>query len=93
MNEVQTLISRLPLSQLGCNILISCEGLDIYINGHEGHMSETPLDQLDATIRLSKDHLLGILKGEENAISLFTTGAIEVDGDMSVAFKLKQIFG
>ena len=93
MNEIQTLIERLPLSQLGCNIIISCEGLELYINGHEGVISDNALDQVDATIRLSQDHLLGILKGEENAISLFTSGAIEVDGDMSVAFKLKQIFG
>ena len=93
MNEIQELIERLPLSQLGCNILISCDGLELYIDGHEGIVSETPIEHADATIRLSKAHLMGVLTGEENAISLFTTGAIEVDGDMSVAFKLKQIFG
>ena len=56
-------------------------------------MSDSPLEHVDATIRVSQEDLLGILQGEKNAISLFTTGAIEVEGDMSVAFKLKQLFG
>lgn len=93
MNEIQTLIERLPLSQLGCNMCISCEGLKLYIDGHKGLVSDSPVDHVDATIRLTQDDLLGILQGEKSAISLFTTGAIEVDGDMSVAFKLKQLFG
>ena len=93
MNDIQELIERLPLSQLGCNILISCEGQALYIDGHDGFVSNSPLEHVDATIRVSQEDLLGILQGEKNAISLFTTGAIEVEGDMSVAFKLKQLFG
>ena len=93
MNEIKTLIKRLPLSQLGCNMCISCEELEFYIDGHKGLVSDSPVDHVDATIRLTQDDLLGILQGEKNVISLFTTGAIEVEGDMSVAFKLKQLFG
>ncbi len=87
------MISRMPLSQLGCNILISCEGEELYINGIEGKVSEVPIKGIVATVYISTEHLIGILTGEENAISLFTSGEIKVEGDMSVAFKLKQIFG
>ncbi len=37
--------------------------------------------------------MLAVLKSEENVMSLFTMGRIEVDGEMDLAFRLKSILG
>ena len=93
MKDITDLISRLPLSQLQCCICLVCGDDTIYIDGFSGDVLTACEKDIDATIHVSQEDLLSILKGEENAVTLFTSGRISVDGDMTVAFKLKDIFG
>ena len=93
MKEITTLIEKMPLKQLQSIICLECDGERLYIDGIEVAVHTEQIEGVVATIKLSQDHLYKILVGEENAISLFTMGEIEIEGDTSVAFKLKDIFG
>ena len=46
----------------------------------------------DCVIRLKENVLLRLLRGEQNPITAFMTGKITVDGDMTLALKLKDLF-
>lgn len=95
MNEIVSVIEKLPLSQLQCMICIEFtdDKPSIYIDGVAGRVSESSLDSVDATVRLSSSDLEAVISGQQSSVSLFTTGKVEVDGDISVAFKLKEIIG
>ena len=93
MKEIEQLLKRLPITQLQCHIKIVCDDIDIYVNGFTGEILDYSNEDVDAIIRITEQDLLSILKGEVNAVGLFTSGKIQVEGDMTVAFKLKDIFG
>ncbi len=91
MNDIIKLLEKLPLEQMGVNVLIDLGTEKIYIS-KDGVVSASG-DQVELTIKLSEQDMLAVLKGEENVMSLFTMGRIEVDGDMDMAFRLKSILG
>lgn len=93
MNDIKILLARLPILQLQCHIELVCGDESLYINGFDGSIAEEGSMEADAVVRISEDDLLAVLSGEANAVSLFTSGKIQVEGDMTVAFKLKDIFG
>jgi putative sterol carrier protein len=47
-------------------------------------------DGAACVIRIREDLLLGIARGEQNAASAFLTGAMTVEGDLSLAMKLEK---
>ena len=49
-------------------------------------------DAADCTIRMKEDVLLKLIRGEQNPATAFMTGKIKVDGDVSLALKLKELF-
>jgi putative sterol carrier protein len=49
-------------------------------------------DAADCTIRMKEDVLLKLIRGEQNPATAFMTGKINVDGDVSLALKLKELF-
>ncbi len=93
MKEIEQLLNRLPIAQLQCHIELVCDDHVLFVNGFTGEISSESNEKNDAVIRIAEQDLLSILKGETNAVALFTSGKIEVEGDMTVAFKLKDIFG
>lgn len=86
------LLKRLPLEQMGADVLIDLGTEKIFIS-RTGQVSDTVEDMIDVTLRLSEDDLVAVLEGKENVISLFTMGRIEVEGDMDLAIRLKDILG
>ena len=46
----------------------------------------------DCTIKLSQSDLEGLMSGDLNPMTAFMFGKIKIDGDMSVAMKLKELF-
>ena len=92
MKEIEQLLNRLPIAQLQCHVELVCDDSILFINGYTGEITADSKEKSDATIRISEQDLLAILKGETNAVAQFTSGKIEVEGDMTVAFKLKDIF-
>ena len=93
MKEIEVLLKRLPLSQLESHICVSIDGEKIYIDGFKGAVSKEKTGPTAATIYISQKNLLDVLSGEGSAISLFARGDIEIDGNLTVAFKLKDLFG
>jgi putative sterol carrier protein len=92
MNEISILLKKLPLDQMGACVLIDLGDEKIYIS-QDGEVSKSMDQAVDLTIKLSKQDMLAVLQGEENVMSLFTMGRIEVDGEMDLAFRLKSILG
>lgn len=88
-------LERLPLDQIQKNLCIHFTDNDssIYIDGHTGVVNDQVIDPIDATIHIQSTDLEHVLSGEDSAVSLFTTGRIEIDGDLSIAFRLKEIIG
>lgn len=86
------LLKRLPLEQMGADVLIYLGTEKIFIS-RTGQVSDRVGDMVDVTLRLSEDDLVAVLEGKENVISLFTMGRIEVEGDMDLAIRLKDILG
>ena len=86
------LLKRLPLEQVNADVLIDLGAAKIFIS-RTGQVSETAGDMVDVTLRISEDDLVAVLEGKENVISLFTMGRIEVEGDMDIAIRLKDILG
>ena len=54
-------------------------------------VSETR-DGGDCVIRMKEETFGRLLSGQQNPVSGFMTGKIKVDGDMSLALRLKDVF-
>ncbi|MCP8352284.1 SCP2 sterol-binding domain-containing protein [Candidatus Synchoanobacter obligatus] len=93
MKEIEQLLNKLPLAQLQSNICLDCDGAQLYVDGTNGSLSTVEVRDVDAVIHVSQEHLLAILHGDESAVGLFTSGQITIDGDVSIAFRLKDILG
>lgn len=49
-------------------------------------------DYADCSIRVSLDNFNKLMSGDMNAMGAFMMGKIKVDGDMSIAMKLSNLF-
>jgi predicted lipid carrier protein YhbT len=56
----------------------------------EAEVGEIPSP--DASFRLQGSDFFAILAGRENADLLFTAGRIDVEGDLSIALKMRSLF-
>ena len=52
--------------------------------------SEAPAD---CVIRASEEDLLRVVRGELNAVTAYMTGRVRVEGDLSLAMRLRDLFG
>ncbi|HWB55345.1 MAG TPA: SCP2 sterol-binding domain-containing protein [Gaiellaceae bacterium] len=55
-------------------------------------VSESDADA-DCVIAVSEDTLLGIVRGEQNAMGAFLMGRISVEGDAGLAMRLRDLLG
>lgn len=46
----------------------------------------------DCVIGASEKHFMRIVHGEQNPMTAFMTGKLRIEGDMSLALKLKELF-
>ncbi len=51
-----------------------------------------PVESADVRLRLPARDYYGILVGRENADLLYMAGRLEIDGDLSLAMKLRSLF-
>lgn len=49
-------------------------------------------DAADCVISMSEDVFSRLREGKQNPMTAFMTGKIKVDGDMSLALKIKELF-
>lgn len=49
-------------------------------------------EQADCTVRVSLSNFNKLMSGDMNAMGAFMMGKIKVDGDMSIAMKLSNLF-
>lgn len=49
-------------------------------------------DHADCTVRVSLSNFNKLMSGDMNAMGAFMMGKIKVDGDMSIAMKLSNLF-
>lgn len=61
----------------------------IVIDGQSISTTDAPAD---CTIKLSKDNLEALISGDLNPTTAFMTGKLKIEGDMSVAMALSQLF-
>jgi putative sterol carrier protein len=55
-------------------------------------VSESDADA-DCVVAVSEDTLLGIVRGEQNAMGAFLMGRISVEGDAGLAMRLRDLLG
>ena len=60
----------------------------------DGKVSVTESDaHADCVIRASEENLLRIVRGELNPVTAYMTGRVRVEGDLSLATRLRDLFG
>ena len=70
-------------------------GGSLFARVHDGQLEvgEGALPEADSVFRLDADALFGVLGARVNADLLFMEGELEIDGDLSLALKLRALFG
>jgi predicted lipid carrier protein YhbT len=66
--------------------------LDVRVDDGHLDVGSGPPPEADARLRLCAADFFGVLAGRENADMLFMSGRLEVEGDHSLALKLRRIF-
>ena len=61
----------------------------VWLQGTEAKVSDA---DADCTINVSKDDFLALAQGELDPMMAFMSGKLKVEGDMSVAMGLQNIF-
>ena len=71
--------------------------LDIELGGTAALLEEVVVTSeakdAECTIKITKEDLVDLAKGDLNPMTAFMTGKIKIDGDMSVAMKLQSLLG
>ena len=67
---------------------------DRYIDGTgDSNQVSSNNGDADCTVNLTMDDFQALVNGELNPMSAFMSGKLKIDGDMSVAMKLQNLFG
>ncbi len=66
--------------------------LDVRVDDGRLQVAAGRPPRTDVLLRLSLDDFLGVLSGRENADLLFMSGRLEIEGDHTLALKLRQLF-
>jgi putative sterol carrier protein len=60
----------------------------------DGAVAVTESDEpADCVIRASEENLLRIVRGELNPVTAYMTGRVRVEGDITLATRLRDLFG
>lgn len=80
-------------ASLGASLKFDCGGDGvIVIDGHAVPCTVDNSDRAaDCTVRITREHLVALLKGELDPVAGFMTGKLKIEGDMSVALKLQRL--
>ena len=62
------------------------------IEDGELRLAKAPEPRPDVRLRLAAEDWFGILGGRENVDLLYLSGRLEIDGDLSLAMKLRSLF-
>ncbi len=86
-----------PSRSLRARFVIELSGEDggaIGLRVDEGRLEVGPsaVDAPDVRLRLPAADYFGILAGRENADLLYMSGRLEIEGDLSLAMKLRTLF-
>ena len=64
----------------------------VAIEGGNLTLTEGSVDDADLTRRATDEDMLAIMTGELNGVSAFMQGKLKIEGDMSLAMKLQNLF-
>lgn len=79
-------------TDLGATVKFDCgEDGVIFVDGNTGSVTADNKDA-DCTITLDKDVLEDLISGDQDPTAAFMMGKLKVDGDMSIAMKLGELF-
>jgi putative sterol carrier protein len=62
------------------------------VNDGAVHVTESDAPA-DCVIRASEENLLRIVRGELNPVTAYMTGRVKVEGDITLATRLRDLFG
>ncbi|MCU0881199.1 MAG: SCP2 sterol-binding domain-containing protein [Hyphomonadaceae bacterium] len=65
----------------------------IYLDGNNGNAVSNDDNPADCTLKVSMADFVDMAEGRANAMNMFMSGKLKVEGDMSVAMKLQSIIG
>ncbi len=90
-----TLQERVELADsLGNSLKFAFGEQCLIIDGTNGeNILSTDDQEADCTVSVSLDDFKSMLSGNLDPMSAFMSGAIRIEGDMSVAMKLQSLFG
>ena len=64
----------------------------VNIEGGKLALTEGTVDNADLTLSAATEDMLAIMTGELNGVSAFMQGKLKIEGDMSLAMKLQNLF-
>ncbi len=65
-----------------------------HVDVKDGAVDVTESDApADCVIRASEENLLRIVRGELNPVTAYMTGRVKVEGDITLATRLRDLFG
>lgn len=82
-----------PVMDLSIKLNLKGEGI-IHVNSH-GEKNVVSNEDLpaDCTVSITPKNFQKLIKGDLNPMMAVMMGKIKIEGDMSVAMKLKDLFG
>lgn len=92
---IPTLQERVQLADpLGSTLKFEFDEQLLIIDGTgEANTLTTENSDTDCTVKISLEDFQSLLSGDLNPMSAFMSGAIKIEGDMSIAMKLQSLFG
>lgn len=92
---IPTLQERVQLADpLGSTLKFEFDEQILIIDGTgEANTLTTEDSDADCTVKISLEDFKSLLSGDLNPMSAFMSGAIKIEGDMSIAMKLQSLFG
>jgi len=91
--ELQKRASEMPTMDLSIKLNLKGDGvIHVDSKGETNVVSNEDLPA-DCTITISPKNFKKLVEGDLNPMMAMMTGKLKIDGDMSVAMKLKSLFG
>lgn len=69
------------------------EAGDWYIDLKNGAAAQGTADDADCTVTMDGGDFVDLYNGDEQGMTLFMSGRLQLDGDMGVAMKLMELMG
>ncbi|MEQ9425648.1 MAG: SCP2 sterol-binding domain-containing protein [Cyclobacteriaceae bacterium] len=97
LEEVTQKVAELAIThsgKIGSTVKFSFEdGTVIYLDDTTNPAAVSNADDsANCTVKISKENFLKLMDGEMNAMGAYMMGRMKIDGDMTVAMKLANMF-